>query len=86
MTIQAVVVEPFVDTLVIGQRVQLVAATHASSGAVVPNRGFAWTSLNDAVASVTNAGLVTGIAEGTTTIRATSDSVAGTATITVSKP
>lgn len=81
--IQAVVVDPYVDTLAVGQRVQLVASTHGSSGAVVPNHGFGWSSSNDAIASVSTAGLVIAHTEGTVTVAANSENVVGTATVVV---
>lgn len=82
-TVQAVVVSPPRDTLSVGQRVQLAAAAHSSSGAAIPNRVFAWSSSNDAIASVSAAGLVTAHGTGSVVIAARTDNVVGTATVVV---
>jgi uncharacterized protein YjdB len=79
----AVVVSPSDDTLAVGGQRQLVANAHGSSGAVIPNRSFMWSSSNDAIASVTNAGLVTAHAAGTVVIAANTGNVVGTARIIV---
>jgi hypothetical protein len=84
--VQAVVVTPSADTLAVGERVQLVATAHTSSGTVVPNREFAWSSSNDAIASVSNAGLVTAHAAGAVVIAANTGNVIGTARILVAVP
>jgi hypothetical protein len=85
-SVQAVMVTPPEDTLAVGQRVQLVASAHSSSGTAVPNRDFMWSSSNDAIASVSNAGLVTAHAAGTVVIAANTGNVVGTARIMVSGP
>ncbi|MBO0911381.1 MAG: Ig-like domain-containing protein, partial [Acidobacteria bacterium] len=43
-----------------------------------------WSTDNDAIATVSSSGLVTGVGPGTATITAASGSVSGTATVTVS--
>ena len=85
-SVQSVVVSPSEDTLAVGERVQLVASAHTSSGAVVPNRDFMWSSSNDAIASVSNTGLVTAHAAGTVVIAANTGNVVGTARMVVSAP
>jgi len=85
-SVQAVMVTPPEDTLAVGERVQLVASAHSSSGIVVPNRDFMWSSSNDAIASVSNAGLVTARAAGTAVIAANTGNVVGTARIMVTPP
>jgi hypothetical protein len=84
--VQAVVVTPSADTLAVGERVQLVATAHNSSGTTVPNREFTWSSSNDAIASVSNAGLVTAHAAGAVVIAASTGKVVGTASILVTAP
>lgn len=79
----AVVVSPSDDTLAVGGQRQLVANAHSSSGTVIPNRDFMWSSSNDAIASVSNAGLVTAHAVGTVVIAANTGNVVGTARIVV---
>ncbi len=56
------------------------------SGTVVPSPTVAWASSNQAVATVDASGVVTAVAAGQTTIGATSGSVTGYATVTVSTP
>lgn len=84
--IRAVVVSPATDTMSVGQTVQLVVDAFASSGTVIPNRTFTWSSSNDAIASVSNAGLVTAHAGGVAVIAANTDNVVGTASIVVTSP
>ena len=47
---------------------------------------FTWESTNTSAATVDQSGLATGVAQGQTTIKATSSSVTGTATLNVSAP
>src|SRR6266550_4519852 len=82
-SVLAVVVSPSEDTLAVGERVQLVANAHSSGGTVIPNRDFMWSSSNDAIASVSNAGLVTAHAAGIVVIAANTSNVVGTARILV---
>jgi Bacterial Ig-like domain (group 2) len=81
--VMAVVITPAADTLAVGAQRQLVAAAHNSSGARVPGRVFTWSSSNDAIASVSNAGLVTAHAPGSVIIAANTNNVVGTAMILV---
>jgi len=82
-TVVAVVVSPADDTLAVGAQLQLVAAAHGSSGAVIENRPFTWSSSNDAVASVSNAGLVSAHAAGAVVIAANTNNVVGTVRVVV---
>jgi uncharacterized protein YjdB len=84
--VQAVIVTPTEDTVAVGERTQLVAAAHSSSGEVLPNRPFMWSSSNDAIASVSNAGLVTAHAPGSVVIAANTNNVVGIARILVVGP
>ncbi|NIM49706.1 MAG: hypothetical protein GTN62_05620 [Gemmatimonadales bacterium] len=79
----AVVVSPAVDTLEIGERVQLVATPYNSSGGIISNKTFTWSSSNDAIASVSRAGLVMAHANGGVIIAANTENVVGTARIVV---
>lgn len=81
--VQAVVITPGDDTLSVGERIQLVAEARSSSGALVANSVFMWSSSNDAVASVSNAGLVIANAPGSVVIAANTNNVVGTARILV---
>jgi hypothetical protein len=84
--VEAVVITPQLDTLSVGERVQLVASAHRSSGAVVANKFFSWSSSNDAIASVSSAGLVTAHASGSVVIAARTDNTVGTANVVVVSP
>ncbi len=81
--VQTVQITPAVDTLAVGERIQLIASAIASSGAAVPDRTFAWSSSNDAIASVSNSGLVTTHATGMVVIAANTNNLVGTASIVV---
>ena len=84
--VQAVAVSPADTTLAVGEQRQLSAMVHASSGALMPDQPFLWSSSNDAIASVSNAGLVTAHAAGTVVIAANAGNVVGTARIVVTAP
>jgi len=65
------VVEPMDSfALGIGQSVQLRATPMTSQGVVVPGYAISWTSSDSEVADVTDEGLVSGVAQGSTTIEA----------------
>lgn len=80
--VQVVVVTPAVDTIVIGERVQLVATALNASGSSDADKMFRWSSSNDAIASV-NSGLVTSHASGEVVIAANANNIVGTAHIVV---
>jgi hypothetical protein len=81
--VREVVIRPAVDTLTVGDRIQLVATAMNSSGHVVSDKMFRWSSSHDAIASVSNAGLVTAHAVGAVVIAANTDNIVGTAGIVV---
>jgi glucose/arabinose dehydrogenase len=66
-----------------GQTVQLTATARDANGAVLEGKSFEWTSGIGTVASVSPAGLVTGLAKGQSEIRATTEGVTGSIVITV---
>lgn len=86
VVVYEVAIAPAGDTLAVGEQVQLVATARGSSGAVILNREFVWSSSNDAIASVSNAGLVTARASGSVVIAANASNVVGTASIQVTAP
>jgi uncharacterized protein YjdB len=81
--VASVAVAPGSNSLVVGQTTQLSAEPRDASGKALVGRLVAWSTSAAAVASVSSSGLVTAIGPGTATITATSEGVAGTATITV---
>jgi len=83
LTVQAVSIGPSADTLVPGEGAQLVATARNSSGAVVANRQYFWSSSNDAIASVNSSGKVTANAAGTAVIAARTGDAVGLSTILV---
>src|SRR4029079_1219577 len=60
------------STLIVGHQTQATAIVRDASGAIIPSTELvvAWQSGNPALATVTAAGIVTGIAEGNTSINA----------------
>ena len=79
-----VTVLPRTDTLnAIGQEERFRAYLTNSGGQVVEDDGFAWTSTNPGVATVTSSGLVRAVGAGTAEIRADMSGLRGSATVTV---
>jgi uncharacterized protein YjdB len=77
-----VLVTPTTASLSPGMTAQLTATAFDANNNVLV-RSVTWASSNNAVASASAAGLVTGIAPGTATISATSGGVTGTALVSV---
>ena len=73
-----------ITNLLIGATTQATATAIREDGSSVTNPTVAWTSSAPNVATVSNTGLVTGVAVGTATITARVSSVNGQLTITVS--
>lgn len=70
----------------VGQTAPLAATAFDDANQPVAGATFTWTSANPAVATVSATGVVTSIGSGTTTIRATTGTVSGTAQVTVTVP
>ena len=81
--VSTVTVLPATSSIAIGGTAQLTAELRDASGNVLTGRVVSWSSSQTSVASVTSAGLVTGVAGGTATITATSEGRSGTATVNV---
>jgi hypothetical protein len=79
--VASVTVTPPTACLAAGQTVQLMATTKDSAGDVLTGHVVGWASGNVPVASVDQNGLVTGVAQGSATITATSQGHSGTAGI-----
>jgi serine/threonine-protein kinase len=82
--VASVGISPASAATVAGESIQLQAVLRDRSGAVLTGRDVRWSSSNPALAQVSDAGLVTGIAEGTVQITATSGGRSGSATVSVS--
>ena len=82
--VQTLSVTPARDTLVsVNETAQLVAVGRDHAGAVLPGAVFAWESSDATVASVSTAGLVTALKNGSATITVSSNGFSSTATIVV---
>ena len=84
--VASVAVTPPAANVVINTSVQLSATPRSSDGTAITGKAVVWSSLNNAVATVTNAGLVAGVSAGTVQINAAVDGIVGSATITVTPP
>lgn len=85
--VASVSLSPATPSLTPGAVVQLVPTLRDASGATLTGRVVTWSSSNNAVATVSGAGLVTAVAVGgPVTITATSEGQTGTAAVTVVAP
>lgn len=85
--VQAVAVTPATGTVVVGRTLLLTgSATDPGGAAVSPPPALTWSSSNTAVATVSTAGLVSGIAPGSANVTAASGAVSASAAITVQLP
>ena len=82
----SVAVSPSSATLVVGQTVELEAEPRDASGRALGGRVVAWSSNRSEVATVTSAGIVAAVSQGTATITASSEGRSGTASIVVEAP
>jgi hypothetical protein len=80
--VKNVTVSPSSATVAVNGSVQLTATASPAKAA----SSFTWSTSNAAVATVSTSGLVTGVAAGAATIRATAGGVSGSSTITVTSP
>lgn len=81
--VASVTVSPDPLTISFGNGGTLTATTKDAAGNTLTGRTVAWTSDNEAVATVNAVGVVTAKGVGSTTVRATSEGKVGTATVTV---
>ena len=72
--------------LVVGQTTQLIATPRDASGNPLSGRTVAWSTSNASIATVSNSGVVAGVAAGPVTITATIDGKTGTRAINVLPP
>ncbi|MBX6331549.1 MAG: Ig domain-containing protein, partial [Gemmatimonadaceae bacterium] len=75
--VTSVTVSGSATALIVGQTTQLTATARTQSGTVLASAPMTWSTSNSAVATVSPAGVVRGVAAGTVTIRATSGGVTG---------
>ena len=81
--VASVVVNPALDTVPVGQTLQLTATPRDAAGTALTGRVVTWASSNAAVATVSSSGLLTAVAPGFVVITATSEGVNGTSNILV---
>ncbi|MQF49011.1 hypothetical protein FIM08_03840 [SAR202 cluster bacterium AC-647-N09_OGT_505m] len=81
----SVTVSPQSPNVTTGQTQQLISTMLDANGNVIAGQTVSWSSSNPSSATVSDIGLVTGIAPGTSTVTATSGGVTGTALITVTE-
>jgi uncharacterized protein YjdB len=81
--VASVVISPTEVTIDVAETVQLNVATLDAEGNELTERVVDWASSDLDIATVSETGLVTGVAEGTVTITATSEGLSGSAAITV---
>jgi hypothetical protein len=86
VSVAKVTITPPTATIAPGGTVQLQAATLDAGGATLTGREVAWSSTDNAVATVSSTGLVTGVGGGSATITAGSEGKSGTAAIVVQIP
>jgi len=79
----AVIVEPAVESILVGQQTIFRATALRQSGQVITNPAVTWTSSNVLVAVISAMGTATGIAPGATMITATVEGVSGFAALSV---
>lgn len=76
---------PAYPTVVVGGSEKLTAVTRTANGNPRTDAAIKWASEKPSIASVDAAGLVTGVAPGSVTIKATSEGVSGTAMLQVAR-
>jgi uncharacterized protein YjdB len=81
--VATVTVTPASAGIRVGGKVQLTATPRDGAGAPLTGRAVAWTSSAPGVASVNGSGLVSGVAAGSATLTATSETKTGSAAVTV---
>ena len=84
--VASVTVSPSTASVLVGQTTTLSATLKDGNGNVLSGRSITWTSSASSVATVSAAGVVTGVSGGTATITATSEGKSGSATVTVTSP
>ena len=84
-SVAEIVVNPSTPTVALNALVPLQAVVRDAAGELVPDATVTWTVENAAIASVSPAGVVTGLALGTTQVAANAGGKSGIATITVTR-
>jgi 6-phosphogluconolactonase (cycloisomerase 2 family) len=86
-SLASVAVTPSTGTVIVGATVQFAATgTYSDGTSKTLSSSVAWNSSIPNVATVNSSGLATGVAQGTSTITATSGSISGSAVLSVTAP
>jgi uncharacterized protein YjdB len=85
-SVQSVAVSLAASTIEVTRTTTATAVLRDVGGNVLTGRQLTWTTGNTAIATVSAAGVVTGVAVGSTTVIGTSEGKSGSATITVVPP
>jgi uncharacterized protein YjdB len=75
--------DPGSEPVAPGATLQLTATAFDAGGAQLAGRTFQWTSSNQAIATVSNTGLVTGVGQGTANISAAADGVSASVQVRI---
>jgi hypothetical protein len=81
--VATVEVAPATASLVVGESTMLAATAKDAAGAVLVGRAVAWSSDAEAVATVSNTGMVLGVGAGNARITATVEGISGSASVEV---
>jgi len=84
--VASVTVTPASASVLVGGTAQLTATPKDASGNPLLGRVVTWQSSSAGIATVNSTGLVTGVAQGSATVTATSEGQSGTSAITVTVP
>ena len=86
-SVASIVVTPSAPSIVVGDSVRIVAVLKSAAGAVLTDRTQQWTSSEPTTATVSTTGMVIGVAPGgPVSIIVTSEGIAATAQVTVTRP
>ena len=83
--VAAIVIQPSTPTLALNAQLPLQALVQNEAGELVPDASVIWTVENPSIASVSEAGVVKGLALGTTQVAANARGKSGIATVTVQR-
>jgi 6-phosphogluconolactonase (cycloisomerase 2 family) len=78
-TLRYIVITPATSTISVGTTQQYTANGYYSNGSITPGLSVTWGSSASTIATITSAGVATGVAVGTTTITATAIGITATA-------
>src|SRR5687768_8711981 len=81
-----IVVSPAISTLALNAQLPLQAQVQDGSGTIVPDAAVTWTVQDPRIVSISEAGVVTALAVGTSQVAANALGKSGIATITVNPP